>query len=53
MIAGISVRHRAASTGPASPPMPPVRATPPSTAAATLFSVALVPIVARGSPPPV
>ena len=53
MIAGISVRHSAASTGPTSPPTPPVRATPPSTTAATLFSVAFVPIVARGSPPPV
>ena len=53
MIAGIRVRHSAASTGPTRPPMPPVNATPPSTAAATLLSVALAPIVARGSPPPV
>ena len=53
MIAGISVRHSAASTGPTSPPTPPVRATPPSTAAATLFSVKRWPMRARGSPPPV
>ena len=44
MIAGIIVRHIAASTGPTSPPTPPVRATPPSTAAATLLSVALAPM---------
>jgi hypothetical protein len=53
MIAGISVRHMAARTGPTNPPAPPDNATPPSTTAATLFSVTLAPIDARGSPLPV
>src|SRR6185436_16333469 len=43
MIAGTSVRQKAAATGPTSPPLPPARLTPPSTAAATEFSVMKLP----------
>jgi hypothetical protein len=53
MIAGMRVRHIAARTGPTKPPTPPDSTTPPSTTAATLFSVTLAPIDARGSPLPV
>ena len=38
-----SVRQNAAATGPAMPPLPPARLTPPSTTAATEFSVMKLP----------
>src|ERR1041385_3905574 len=51
MIDGTSVRQNAAATGPTTPPLPPARLTPPSTTAATEFSVMKLP--AYGVPMPV